>query len=92
MCICDKTDHVAISANANQTVESRVIKFWIQPSDSSVQAGFPKKIGQKVIGVSETIGYRNVAYATAMSHMHSGSMPHYAYRVYGISVLVLIGN
>jgi len=32
---------------------------------------FPRKIGQKVRGVSETHGYHNVTHATAMSHMHA---------------------
>jgi len=51
-CLCDfriwqnAPLHVTIGANANQTVEStfyEVVTFWIQPSDSSVQTGFPKK-------------------------------------------------
>ena len=66
-CVChfrmqNELLHVAIGVNANRMVESifflfftaRVVKFWIQPSDSSDQAGFPEQIGQKVRGVSET--------------------------------------
>jgi hypothetical protein len=51
-------------------------KFWIQPSDWSVQAGFPRKIGQNMRWVSETHGYHNVIYTVA-----------YAFHMYGISVL-----
>jgi len=52
------------------------LRFWIQLFDSSVQAGFPKKIGQKVRGVSETHGNGNVTYATAMSDTHSHAALH----------------
>jgi len=41
------------------------VKFWIQPSD--MQA-LPRKIGEKVKGVSETHEYRNVTYATTVSY------------------------
>jgi len=71
--------HVAISANANRMVEwwiQMIVKFWIQPSNSSVQT---RKIGKKVRGVSETHVYRNVAFG-------------FAYAIYGISALDLAGT
>ena len=55
----------------NQYFYDPVVNFLIQPSNSSVQAGFPKKIGKQVRGVSKTHGYRNVAYAFACClHLH----------------------
>ena len=57
--------HVNIQARfhmcKSRILQPCIVKFWIQPSNSSVQAGFPKKKGQKVRGVPETHGYRNVA-------------------------------
>ena len=64
---CDSIDLCVTAYVTKQTVESRIllsdpiIKFWIQPSNSSVQSGFLKKISKKVRGVSKTHGYHNIA-------------------------------
>jgi len=66
-CVCDKMD-------------SWIQNFMTGSIQVSKQA-FPRKIGKKVRGVTETYGYRNVAYTFGFTH-----------RIYGISALDKLCN
>ena len=60
MCDLQQNQSFHVAIGVNRTVESRslrllVVNFWIQPSNWSIQAGFPKKnISEGERGVRNT--------------------------------------
>jgi len=72
-CVCDlqmrQNGSLHVVIGPNWTFEFRIL--WINHLIWVSRQAFTRKIGQKVRGELETHGYRNVAYANTMLHMHS---------------------